>query len=313
MNESEQVELRLAEPSDATAMLQVIHEAFGARPAVDPPAEALSDTVVDIEHRLRRAPGVVAERDGQVIGCLLTSVDGQVGRLHRVSVRPSARTRGVAAQMVRGAGDVLGELGVRRVELLCRKEFPETRRWWVEHGFSQVGTSEQGWVMGIDLPTVAEVATGEAMQELGRRLALLLRAGDVVVASGDLGAGKTTLTQGIGAGLGVEGPVISPTFVLSRVHHNLGTGPDLVHVDAYRLGSEAELFDLDLDQTLPEAVTLVEWGAGLAEGLSSSVLQIDIRRSLDPDDETRQVWLQGMGERWQGIDLHQLAEQENQR
>ncbi|GAB2472779.1 hypothetical protein GCM10027030_04120 [Luteococcus sediminum] len=312
MNESEKVELRVAEASDAPAMLQVIHEAFGARPAVDPPAAALSDTVADIEQRLRQAPGILALRDGQVIGCLLTSIDGPVGRLHRVSVRPSARTRGVAAQMVRGAGDVFGELGVRCVELLCRKEFPETRRWWVEHGFSQVGLTDQGWVMGIELPAIIEVSTGEAMQDLGRRLALLLRAGDVVVASGDLGAGKTTLTQGIGAGLGVEGPVISPTFVLSRVHHNLGEGPDLVHVDAYRLGSETELFDLDLDQTLPEAVTLVEWGAGLAEGLSSSVLQIDIRRSLDPDDETRQVFLQGMGERWQGIDLHQLAEQEDE-
>ncbi|WP_446721135.1 tRNA (adenosine(37)-N6)-threonylcarbamoyltransferase complex ATPase subunit type 1 TsaE [Luteococcus sp. H138] len=291
-------------------MLHVIHGAFGARPAVDPPAAALSDTVADIQASLAKAPGVIAELDGRVVGCLLTSLDGEVGGLHRVSVLPGERTHGVAAQMVRGAGEVLTELGARRVELLCRKEFPETRQWWQSHGFRVLRPAPLGEILGIELPARIEAATGEAMQALGRRLAGLLRAGDVVVASGDLGAGKTTLTQGIGAGLDVDGPVISPTFVLSRVHPSRGDGPSLVHVDAYRLGSEAELFDLDLDLTLPDAVTLVEWGAGLAEGLSDSVLQIDIRRSLDPDDETRVVYLFGTGERWQGVDLHQLEKED---
>lgn len=309
MNNPEQVDLRIAEAADAPAMLHVIHEAFGARPEVDPPAAALSDSLTDIESRLAKAPGVIAEVDGRTVGCLLTSLDGEVGGLHRVSVLPGQRTHGVAAEMVRGAGEVLVELGARRLELLCRKEFPETRAWWTNHGFRVLREAPLGHVMGADLPALVDVPTGEQMQDLGRRLAGLLRAGDVVVASGDLGAGKTTLTQGIGAGLDVDGPVISPTFVLSRVHHSRGQGPDLVHVDAYRLGSEAELFDLDLDQTLPDAVTLVEWGAGLAEGLSNSVLQIDIRRSLDPEDETRTIYLQGTGERWHGVDLHTLGEE----
>ncbi len=114
------------------------------------------------------------------------------------------------------------------------------------------------------------------MRDFGRRLAGLLRAGDLVVLSGPLGAGKTTLAQGIGAGLGVRGPVTSPTFVIARVHPNLGAGPDLVHADAYRLGSRAEVDDLDLDTDLAASVTVVEWGEGLVEELASSCLQVGI-------------------------------------
>ncbi|GAA1388986.1 tRNA (adenosine(37)-N6)-threonylcarbamoyltransferase complex ATPase subunit type 1 TsaE [Luteococcus peritonei] len=301
------VDLRIAGAADAPAMLRLVHLAFGARPAVDPPAAALSDTLSDIEEALEASPGVVAEVDGQMVGCLLTSLNGTVGGLHRVSVDPEARKHGVAAVMVRGACEVLTDLGARRVEILCRREFPEVKQWWTKHGFSEVGAQPLGWTMGHELPARHVVATGEAMQELGERLAGLLRAGDVVVASGDLGAGKTTLTQGIGRGLDVDGPVISPTFVLSRVHRSRSGGPDLVHVDAYRLGSEAELFDLDLDLTLADSVTLVEWGAGLAEGLAPAVLDVDIRRSTDPQDETRVVYLTGFGERWQGVDLHDLT------
>ena len=125
------------------------------------------------------------------------------------------------------------------------------------------------------------------MQDLGVRLADLLRPGDLVIASGDLGAGKTTLTQGIGRGLDSEGAVISPTFVLSRIHPSRSQRPALVHVDAYRLTSAEELDDLDLDATAGDAVTVVEWGAGLAEGLADHRLEIDIRRSAHPDRRRR--------------------------
>src|ERR1035438_6571958 len=120
------------------------------------------------------------------------------------------------------------------------------------------------------------VATADDMRALGQRLAALLRPGDLVVLSGPLGAGKTTLAAGIGAGLGVRGPVTSPTFVIARVHPALADGPDLVHADAYRLGSRAEIDDLDLDADSGHSVTVVEWGEGLAEDLAPGYLQITI-------------------------------------
>ncbi|WP_426562999.1 tRNA (adenosine(37)-N6)-threonylcarbamoyltransferase complex ATPase subunit type 1 TsaE [Angustibacter sp. McL0619] len=121
-------------------------------------------------------------------------------------------------------------------------------------------------------------STRDAMHDLGRRLAGTLRPGDLVVLTGDLGAGKTTLTQGIGAGLGVRGPVTSPTFVIARVHPSERGGPALVHVDAYRLGSIAEVDDLDLDASLEDSVTVVEWGEGLVDDLASDRLHVAILR-----------------------------------
>lgn len=135
----------------------------------------------------------------------------------------------------------------------------------------------------------------------GRRLADLLRAGDLVVLTGGLGAGKTTFTRGLGEGLGVRGAVTSPTFVIARVHPSLVGGPELVHVDAYRLGGSAELDDLDLDSELDEAVTVVEWGAGLAEGLADERLEITL--VADPATEARTLTATGVGARWAGVDV----------
>jgi tRNA threonylcarbamoyladenosine biosynthesis protein TsaE len=145
------------------------------------------------------------------------------------------------------------------------------------------------------VPAEFPVTTAVAMRDLGRELAARLRAGDLVILTGPLGAGKTTLVQGIGEGLRVRGPVTSPTFVIARVHPVLaGSGPSLVHADAYRLGSVAEVDDLDLD--LASAVTVVEWGEGLAEGLAEDRLEISIRP--DPDSDVRTVRLNGYGARW---------------
>jgi tRNA threonylcarbamoyladenosine biosynthesis protein TsaE len=147
------------------------------------------------------------------------------------------------------------------------------------------------------LPAERLIATDVAMRELGRELATRLRAGDLVILTGPLGAGKTTLVQGIGAGLGVRGPVTSPTFVIARVHPVLaGPGPALVHADAYRLGSFSEVDDLDLDADMARAVTVVEWGEGLAEGLAEDRLEISIEP--DPGTEVRTVRLAGHGPRW---------------
>jgi tRNA threonylcarbamoyladenosine biosynthesis protein TsaE len=150
--------------------------------------------------------------------------------------------------------------------------------------------------------------TADDTRALGERLAGLLRAGDLVVLSGDLGAGKTTLTQGLGAALQVRGDVTSPTFVISRVHPSLAGGPPLVHVDAYRLGGVPELDDLDLDASLDEAVTVVEWGSGVAEVLADDRLEIELLRAHAGDiDETRTLRLRAVGPRWAGVDLGALA------
>jgi tRNA threonylcarbamoyladenosine biosynthesis protein TsaE len=144
-----------------------------------------------------------------------------------------------------------------------------------------------------------EVPTAADMHALGRRLAGRLRPGDLLVLNGPLGAGKTTLVQGIGAGLQVRGPVTSPTFVIARVHPSLAGGPGLVHVDAYRLSSVAEVDDLDLDASVDDCVTVVEWGGGLAEGLAADRLEIGITMSpASGGGDGRQVTLTGIGERW---------------
>ncbi|WP_017597144.1 tRNA (adenosine(37)-N6)-threonylcarbamoyltransferase complex ATPase subunit type 1 TsaE [Nocardiopsis lucentensis] len=155
-------------------------------------------------------------------------------------------------------------------------------------------------------PVVHEVtaATDGAMRALGRDLAALTRPGDLLILSGPLGAGKTTFTQGLGEGLRVRGSVTSPTFVISRIHPSLAGGPSLVHVDAYRLGGPDEIDDIDLDMTLPDSVTVVEWGEGVAEGLSDDRLEIRIERH--PDD-TRTVHLIPVGDRWSDVDLPGIA------
>ncbi|WP_188114098.1 tRNA (adenosine(37)-N6)-threonylcarbamoyltransferase complex ATPase subunit type 1 TsaE, partial [Streptomyces apricus] len=144
------------------------------------------------------------------------------------------------------------------------------------------------------------VTSPERMQELGRGLAGLLRAGDLVMLTGELGAGKTTLTRGLGEGLGVRGAVTSPTFVIARVHPSLGDGPPLVHVDAYRLGGGLdEMEDLDLDVSLSDSVIVVEWGEGKVEELTDDRLHVLIHRAEgDTTDEVRRVTLRGVGERW---------------
>ncbi|WP_436844843.1 tRNA (adenosine(37)-N6)-threonylcarbamoyltransferase complex ATPase subunit type 1 TsaE [Streptomyces roseoverticillatus] len=162
------------------------------------------------------------------------------------------------------------------------------------------------------------VRTADAMRDLGRRLAGLLRPGDLVLLTGELGAGKTTLTRGLGEGLGVRGAVTSPTFVIARVHPHLSGGPALVHVDAYRLsGGLDEMEDLDLDVSLPESVIVVEWGDGKVEELSEDRLHVVIHRAVgasaadaadvahaaNDTDDVRSVRVTGVGARWAGVEL----------
>ncbi|MFE5777183.1 tRNA (adenosine(37)-N6)-threonylcarbamoyltransferase complex ATPase subunit type 1 TsaE [Brachybacterium sp. NPDC056505] len=138
---------------------------------------------------------------------------------------------------------------------------------------------------GPGVASLALTTTGAgSTRDLARRLAGLLGAGDLLVLDGPLGAGKTTFTQGLGEGLGVRGPVASPTFVISRVHPSEAGGPALVHVDAYRLGGGADIDDLDLDSDLSDAVMVVEWGRDVVEQLSDSHLLVELSRATGAED-----------------------------
>lgn len=166
-----------------------------------------------------------------------------------------------------------------------------------------------------------ELASLTQMRTFAEALAGQLRAGDLLILTGNLGAGKTTLTQSLGRALNVSGRITSPTFVIAREHPSLGGGPALVHVDAYRLADGEELEDLDLDSELDESITVVEWGAGLAEQLSADYLELTItpvwaadgvdglaggaddaetEADDDAEDERRTVDLFGHGEAWAG-------------
>ncbi|WP_193103347.1 tRNA (adenosine(37)-N6)-threonylcarbamoyltransferase complex ATPase subunit type 1 TsaE [Brachybacterium sp. FME24] len=143
-------------------------------------------------------------------------------------------------------------------------------------------------------------------------IAEVLRAGDLLILDGPLGAGKTTFTQGLGAGLGVRGPVASPTFVIERVHPSLIGGPALVHVDAYRLGGGGDIDDLDLEADLDQAVTVVEWGRDRVEHLVDSFLLLELERPdqvEDPEDpdEPRTLRLSPNGPRWDERAIEQLV------
>ncbi len=136
------------------------------------------------------------------------------------------------------------------------------------------------------------------MHLLGLAIAKVLRAGDLLLLNGPLGAGKTTLTRGIGEGLGAQGTVQSPTFVLARTHRT-AVGPKLVHVDAYRLNSAVELDDLDID--FANSIVVVEWARDYIDGIAENWLQVDINR--ESEDESRSVKISGVGQRWEGVEI----------
>lgn len=164
------------------------------------------------------------------------------------------------------------------------------------------------------------VNSSEQTRTAGELLAKHLRRGDLVMLSGGLGAGKTTFTQGIGSGLQVKGRVSSPTFIVARVHPSLAGGPDLIHADAYRIKDLTDLETLDLDSTLDQAITVIEWGEGKTEQLSADRLEIEIHREqggiatssdgvvdlAEMDDGKRTITIRPLGKRWEGTDWEQI-------
>jgi tRNA threonylcarbamoyladenosine biosynthesis protein TsaE len=293
-----------ATAADAAEVQALTRHAFGPYAELEPQPSSLRETVEDVARDLS-AHGGLAVRDGtgELVAVSRFSEHDGAFWLRRVAVRPDHRGRGAAAMMLDGAEDEARSRGYDELRVGVRTPLRDVAAYWARRGFRPVAEREYWVELARPVPVVVEVPTAEEMRSLGRRLAGLMRAGDLVVLSGDLGAGKTTLTQGFGAGLGVRGPVTSPTFVIARVHPPLRGDLPLVHVDAYRLADLAEVDDLDLDASLEESVTVVEWGEGLVEGLADDRVEVVVRRSPSPDDETRRVLVTGVGARWRGAGL----------
>ncbi|MDF1603561.1 tRNA (adenosine(37)-N6)-threonylcarbamoyltransferase complex ATPase subunit type 1 TsaE [Nocardioides sp. YIM 152315] len=302
------LEITRVGPESAEQVFAVVHAAFEARPPLDPPAAALQETEETIAKRLTGAGGLLATLDGRPVGALVLDLVGSTTYLRRFGVVPDAQGHGVAAELIEAAVEAAD--GSDDLTVVAREELPQTVRFWERQGFREIRREPPNVELRRPLRThVFQAPDAEAMRGLGRSLAGQLASGDLIVLSGELGAGKTTFTQGLGAGLGVRGAVTSPTFVIARVHPSLVGGPDLVHVDAYRLGGLDELDDLDLDTSLDDAVTVVEWGEGLAEGLSESRLEVQIVRGDAPHDglDPRRVELTPVGPRWHALSFRALG------
>lgn len=307
-----------ATPEHAPAVLDVIRRSFGSRPALDPPSTAGEETVESVAATLRAYGGLLVERRGKPIGAMLLdeSRPGLLG-FRRVSVDPDHQDRGVASAMVGVAEDTAEERGLDGIWLDVREELPDNVEFWIRRRYYEVRRDGTSLEFGKTLWLARELRSPEETEQFGERLATLLEPGDLVVLAGGLGAGKTTLTKGIGAGLGVRGPITSPTFVIARTHPCLTAGPPLVHVDAYRLGDSAEIDDLDLDAAAEGSITVVEWGSGLAEQLSDHWLHVSLERRtatvldpvtpgtapsdddrVQPPDDLRLVTVKPYGARW---------------
>jgi tRNA threonylcarbamoyladenosine biosynthesis protein TsaE len=302
------VEVKPVGADEAATVHEVVHAAFEARPPLDPPAAALAETAEQLEARLATHGGLLARVDGTPAGALVLDPQGGTMYLRRFGVVPDQQGHGVAAALVDAA--VEAAQGYDDLTVVAREELPATIRFWERYGFHEIRREPPNVELRRPLRTaVFKAPDAEAMRGLGRSLAGQLAPGDLIVLTGSLGAGKTTFTQGLGAGLGVRGAVTSPTFVIARVHPSEVGGPALVHADAYRLGSIEELDDLDLDTSVDQAVTVVEWGEGLAEGLSESRLEINIVRGDAGDEagELRRVEITPVGPRWHALSFRGLG------
>ena len=282
--------VRAATESDAPAIAALTTAVFAA-PDLSTSSRAAADGVEVVAADLHDRRVLVAVDRGVIVGVVRVRPDGRSRWLRQLAVDPAHRRRGVAAALVQAAvvpGLVSLHAGVlhgdRAGARVCTRL-----------GFERAD-GHDGWDT-YSRPLPRAIPTAADMRQCGRKLAAVLRPGDLVLLTGPLGAGKTTLAQGIGAGLGVVERLTSPTFVLAREHQ--GRVP-VVHVDAYRVGSALEFDDLDLDTPAEAAVMLVEWGEGLAEGVAAGHLRVTLARSERGDDELRTVTLCGVGPAWDG-------------
>ena len=279
-------------PVDEVQRLTV--RAFAEQRELTPPSGALSESPETVAADFATGGGLLLrDDDGRLLGACRVRPLGTAWVVRRCAVDPSYRKQGLGRRLVDEAAAWAVDEGALHLHVGVRDALPGNRAFWERQGFSLL--VRHGFWTELVRALPVRLAGHEATEGLGRRLAAELRAGDLVVLGGPLGAGKTTLTQGLGAALGVRGAVTSPTFVLARVHP--GELP-LVHVDAYRLrdaGGRLELDDLDLDASLPDSVTVVEWGEGLVEGLAESRLDVRLDRPAEGD---RTALVTPVGPRW---------------
>lgn len=301
---SASIVVRSAGVADAALVADLIHRSFATRPVLDPPATAMSETEESVAAALAASGGLIAEQDGEPVGSLLFAPEGSRLWLRRVGVLAEVRHHGIAHLLTAAAARHAAREGYDRLVLEARAELPATVHFWTGQGYVEVDHDGPRLRMVRALPVSGTLGSLDETHKLAQELAALTQPGDVVLLSGDLGAGKTTFTQGFGEGLGVRGPITSPTFVIARTHPSLVGGPELVHVDAYRLPNSAELDDLDLDTDLDTAVTVIEWGEGIAEQLSDDRLEITLRGS---DDSSRSVTVRRLGARWADVGLEHIA------
>lgn len=301
-------QVRAARVADAGQVHQLTRAAFTPQAGLQPVPGALGEGVDDVAADLAAQGGLVAvSGDGQLAGALRWREDPPLRWVRRVAVAPRFSRRGVGRALLGAAAAAATGAGATALRAGVRRELPGNLDFYHGLGFHRVAENPRGLVLGR--PLSRPVDHPEELRALGRRLAALLVAGDVLVAAGELGSGKTVLAQGIAAGLGVSDPVTSPTFVLVRQHR--GTRLDFLHADVYRLGGAAEIDDLDLDTDLLTAALYVEWGAGLAEQLADGHLRIELHRvdpapgteprggaAVAPEEGRRWVRLTGHGEAW---------------
>jgi len=280
---------------DAGEISALTRAAFQGQQALTPPSGALSETTDQIRADVADEGGVLLRDDsGALVATCRVRRLGLAWVVRRCAVDPSYRGLGLGRRLVEAAQDWAAEEGAVRIHVGVRDALTDNRQFWERLGYAPL-MSHGGFWTELVHPLPMLLTSPDQTQQLGARLAVELRAGDLLVLNGPLGAGKTALTQGIGAGLDVRGAVTSPTFVLARVHP--GVLP-LVHVDAYRLrdaGGRLELDDLDLDASLEDSVTVVEWGEGLAEALAESRLEVHLER---PDEDVRTATIRPVGPRW---------------
>ena len=303
------ISVREANVDDAASVYEILRRGAGVDFGSGSNVQPLVETPASVAAAIATHGGLICDVGGSVVAAVLFEAVADCLELRCVGVAFASDPAGIASTMVgvaeqaaaaRDYGDVRAVVGVEQTAEKAQwrqRGYAEVGR--TEVGRTEVGRTESSVILGKPLPVRRESQTSADTFALGERLAGLVHAGDLLILSGPLGAGKTTLTQGIGAGLRVRGPITSPTFVVFRVHPSSIGGPSLVHADAYRLSGSAELDDLDIDSYAEGSVTVVEWGEGIAEGLSADRLHVHLAGRGD----RRLITVTPVGARWFGAGL----------